>query len=51
MAEGKGSLKFRLLNMRSDYIFVIFRNGLEKPIAAALSNKYAANTGGESGAV
>jgi hypothetical protein len=37
MTNGSGQLRFRLVNMRSDYTFVIFR-GLKKPAALAYSN-------------
>eukprot|EP00698_Gefionella_okellyi_P020824 TRINITY_DN6617_c0_g1_i1.p1 TRINITY_DN6617_c0_g1~~TRINITY_DN6617_c0_g1_i1.p1 ORF type:complete len:564 (+),score=100.33 TRINITY_DN6617_c0_g1_i1:99-1694(+) len=36
---GSGSLRFRLVNMRSSYTFVLFRSGLKDPKAAATSNE------------
>ena len=38
LSTGSGSLQFRLVNMRSDYKFVFFRNGFTTPIAVAESN-------------
>lgn len=38
LKTGSGSLRFRLVNMRSDYVFVFFRNGREHPVLAARSN-------------
>ncbi|EGD77454.1 hypothetical protein PTSG_08549 [Salpingoeca rosetta] len=38
LKTGSGSFVFRLMNMRDDYVFVFFRDGLEKPKAATASN-------------
>jgi hypothetical protein len=37
-ASGSGSTTFRLINMRADYIFAFFRNGMTSPVLAAWSN-------------
>jgi hypothetical protein len=36
--SGAGSIKFRLVNMHSDYMFVFFINGTDYPIAVGSSN-------------
>jgi len=41
MKTGSGSVTFRLLNMRSDYVFAFMRGSLKKPTLAALSNAVA----------
>eukprot|EP01147_Barroeca_monosierra_P007337 gene7337-9738_t len=38
LATGSGSFVFRLMNMRDDYVFYFFRNGIKSPIVAAKSN-------------
>jgi len=38
LSTGSGSLKFRLVNMRSATGFVLFRGGVHSPVAAAYSN-------------
>ena len=37
MTSGKGQLSFRLINMRADYTFVMYRGGTAKPVLAAQS--------------
>lgn len=37
-AQSSGSTTFRLINMRADYIFAFFRNGMTSPVLAAWSN-------------
>jgi len=36
--HGRGSLKFKLINMRDNYRFVFFRDGTKHPVAVAKSN-------------
>jgi hypothetical protein len=38
LQTGSGKLSFRLINMRSDYAFVFFRNGTDHPVAVGKSN-------------
>jgi hypothetical protein len=38
LKTGSGSWSFRLLNLRADYRFVLYRNGLDRPVYAGQSN-------------
>lgn len=38
MQHGYGSLKFYLINMRSSYMFALYRNGVSRPVQTAMSN-------------